>query len=274
MRKVIISILALSILALSILYFVWHGKGIPNRDSEILSSGNTKNARTDYVHNAETAKQRRIALQRARLAILNQNMRRLVESDDANQAEDQYAVTDEEIERFSVLAIRDAAIGDDYQAEAPQALQELFDEEAEDYLWTQQLESALTERIETFSESAPELIDVSCHGTMCKIVTQHQKLETIEKLLGWQAHSLPMRGAGIRYTEETSEGELRSIFFMGKDSSAFQDSVRNRIYENITGRSAHSIKPTTADITHIAEMFERLSHESIDNASEFEVANM
>lgn len=151
-------------------------------------------------------------------------------------------------------AIRNSAISEQFLGRARDLLDRMLADQKKDAVWT----DAVRRRLDTLMKNLPDkqagtVKEATCYETMCKIVTVHDSMESVKKFHIQAIEYDELGGPGHRFAKKNGKN-ITNTRYMARvgDDEAVHDAVYNKMYEEITGKSAKSIVPTTEQINEIS----------------------
>jgi hypothetical protein len=157
-------------------------------------------------------------------------------------------------EEMARLALLYEAVGDTFLTEAPDAFDEVMNEEPIDDKWTETVEVAVQKRIDSGSFAGSTLQDVECHRTMCRIQLTHEDKTAKELFMEESMKDDALVGPTHAFSRPGEDGALQNSVYMGKYGQDFrlEQAAMDRLYEMVTGESADSVVPTESQVAQVA----------------------
>ena len=207
-----------------------------------------------------------------RLALLGWNLSRNLASSSPNEEtnlDDEPMVRELTIEEIAKKSLRNAVISEHYFHDAPKVIEEMLHEQRRDDEWTDRVENEVQNILAESSDKGGKLVDVSCHETMCKIVTTHLAMEDARSFYQERDETSQIGGPGHRFRRMQPDGSIQTTFYMARvgDDQFIHDEVYNRLYENVTGTNVEDISPTPDQIDAVQETVADRSLSDVDGNS-------
>ncbi|MBN2528116.1 MAG: hypothetical protein JXR76_17120 [Deltaproteobacteria bacterium] len=153
-------------------------------------------------------------------------------------------------EQRARLAAMYAAVGDDYILHAPEAFDEVMEEEPIDHMWSGIVNAALKKGFESGAFAGSTFRDAECHSTICRIRVTYKDRIAMSQFWSETGKEEALVGPSTGFSRYGENGAIESTIYMGKYAQdyQFEKNALDRLYEMVTGQSADGVVPTEKQI--------------------------